>query len=118
MEKEKKNIYRIDASGKALGRLASEIAVILIEKNKPSYLPYKKEGNLVIVENVDKMKITGKKLWKKIYYHHTGYPGHLKQKKMIEIFKENPAEILKRAIFGMLPKNKLRKQMIKQVKFE
>lgn len=116
--KKEKNVYEIDATGKTLGRLASEIAIILMEKNKPSYLPYKKEEKLVIVKNVDKIKITGKKLREKMYYRHSGYPGHLKERKMIEIFKKSPAEVLKRAIFGMLPKNKLRKQMIKQVKFE
>lgn len=110
--------YTIDASGKILGRLAAEIAVLLRGKNMPGYLPYKDEGALVIVKNVDKIVISGKKMENKSYYRHSGYPSGLKKISMKSVFKKRPAEVLKRAIFGMLPKNKLREKQIKRLKFE
>ena len=118
MDKKTKDIYRIDATNQILGRLATKIATILMEKNKPFYVPYKKQSKLIIVKNVKKIKISGKKLSKKVYYRHTGYPGKLKKIKISEIFKKKPEKILKNTILGMLPKNKLRAKMIKQVKFE
>lgn len=108
--------YKIDATEKPLGRLAVEIAIKLRGKNKPGYLPYKDEGFSVEVENVEKMKFTGKKLEKKIYYHYTGYPGGLKETKMGKVFEKNPAEVLRKAVWGMLPKNKLRAKQIKRLK--
>lgn len=109
--------YTIDASGKSLGRLASEIAIILMGKHKPSFVPYKDLGDIVIVKNVEKIKFTGKKLEQKKYYHHTGYPGSLKIKKLKELFEKNPKDVLIKAVSRMLPKNKLRKNMIKRLKF-
>ncbi len=104
----KRETYTIDASGKVLGRLATEIAKLLRGKHKPDFLPNKDMGDFVIVKNVEKIKISGKKLEKKKYYRHTGYLGHLKEIPLKKLFKEKPAEVLKKAVFGMLPKNKLR----------
>jgi len=110
--------HKIDATGKVLGRLASEIAILLQGKHKPNFDPSKDMGDFVIVKNVDKMKITGKKLEQKKYYCHSGYLGHLKEIPLEKLLSKNPAEVLKKAVMKMLPKNKLRKKMIKRLKFE
>lgn len=112
----KRKTHKIDASDKVFGRLAVEIAGLLRGKNKPDFAPYKDEGDFVEVKNIGRIKITGKKMKKKIYYHHTGYPGGLKEVPMEKIFEKNPAEILRRAVYGMLPKNKLRSKQIKRLK--
>jgi len=108
----------IDATGKVLGRLATEIVFLLSGKNKPTFLPYKDDGDFVVIKNVGKLKFTGKKFEQKKYYHHTGYLGGLKEIPLKKIFEKNPAEILKKAVFGMLSKNKLRAKMIKRLKIE
>jgi len=108
----------IDATGRVLGRLASEIAILLRGKHKPNFMPNKDMGDVVIVKNVDKIKITGKKLEQKKYYHHTGYLGNLKEIPLKKIFQENPAKVLRKAVFGMLPKNRLRSRQIKRLKFQ
>ena len=113
-----KKEYRIDATGKVLGRLASDIVAILRGKNRPDFAPNKESGNLVIISNVGKMKITGKKLEQKTYFKHTGYLGKDQHNPMGKIFEKNPGEILRRAVMGMLPKNKLRDRQIKMLKFE
>lgn len=108
--------YKIDATNQSLGRLASKIAVLLQGKDSPDYAPNKVANVKVIVENVSKMKFTGKKFYQKVYRHHTGYLGHLKEKKLREVFEKNPTEVLKRAVLGMLPKNSLRSKRIKNLK--
>lgn len=108
----------IDATNKVLGRLASQIAVILRGKHKKNFDPAKDMGDFVIVKNVNKMKISGKKVEKKKYYRHSGYLGGLKEISLKKLFKENPAEVLKKAVYGMLPKNRLRKKIIKRLQFE
>ena len=118
MEQIKRETIKIDATGKVLGRLATEIAVLLKGKNKPGYLPNKDTGDIVVVSNAGKMKITGKKIEQKQYYHHTGYLGGLKAKSLKMLFPENPGEVLRLAVYGMLPKNKLRAKRIKRLKFE
>lgn len=110
--------HAIDATDKVLGRLATEIARFLTGKDKPNFRPDKDLGDYVIVKNVAKIRLTGKKLEKKIYYRHSGYLGHLKEIPLKKLFAEKPAEVLKRAVFGMLPKNKLRAKMIKRLKIE
>ncbi|OGD57370.1 50S ribosomal protein L13 [Candidatus Berkelbacteria bacterium RBG_13_40_8] len=107
-----------DASGKVLGRIASEIAIVLRGKDKPNFRPNLLVGDKVLVKNASKMIITGNKLEKKIYYHHTGYLGHLKETKMKDLMAKNPAEVLKKAVFGMLPKNKLRDIWMKNLEIE
>jgi large subunit ribosomal protein L13 len=105
--------HTIDVAGIPMGRAASQIAQILLGKNKTSYVPYKNEGDKVIVKNIKEIKFTGKKLVQKKYYHHTKYPGHLKTRKMGEVFEQAPAEVLKNAVIHMLPKNKLMKARMK-----
>ncbi len=103
-----KKIYTIDATGKILGRLATRIALILMGKRKTNYSPNIDMGDGVVVNNVSKMKFTGRKFEQKIYYHHSGYPGGLRERKMKDIFAKNPSELLNKAVYNMLPKNKLR----------
>lgn len=104
--------HKIDAEGKVLGRLATEIATLLRGKGKVNFLPHIDNGDFVVVKNSDKIKTTGKKIEQKVYYSYSGYPGGLKSKKMKDISR---AEALKRAVWNMLPKNKLRKDMIKRL---
>lgn len=110
--------YTIDASGKILGRLAAEIAVLLRGKNKPGFAPYKDADDFVVVKNIGKIIISGKKIEDKKYYHHTGYLGGLKETPLKKVFERNPGEVLRKAVLGMLPKNKLRPRQIKRLKFE
>lgn len=108
--------HTIDATGRPLGRLAVEIAKLLRGKHKPGFVPYKDEGDFVVVKNFKDIKITGKKLSKKLYYRYSGYPGGLRQIPMETLFKKNPQEILRKAVLRMLPKNKLRSRQIKRLK--
>ena len=101
-------VIKIDAENKILGRLATEIASILCGKNRADFQNYTYEGDKVEVAHVDKMKVTGKKMDNKIYYKHTGYLGHLKKTPLKVVFKKDSREVLRRAVYGMLPKNKLR----------
>lgn len=115
----KRENHIIDAEGKVLGKLAAEAAVLLKGKNKPAYLPNKDTGDFVTVKNVDKMIFTGKKFENKIYYRHSLYLGGLKKETMKELRqKKGSSEILKKAVMGMLPKNKLRAKRIKRLRFE
>ena len=114
----KREIHTIDATGKVLGRLATEIAVLLRGKHKPDFVPYKDMGDFVVVKNVDKIKVTGKKIEKKKYYRHSGYLGGLKEIPLKKLFEKNPAEVLRKAVWGMLPSNKLRPEQIKRLKFK
>lgn len=108
--------YTIDATGKVLGRLATEIAILLRGKHKPDFLPYKDIGDFVVVKNIKKIKLTGKKFDQKKYFRHSGYLGSLKEIPLKKIFEENPAWVFKKAVWGMLPKNRLRSKMIKRLK--
>jgi len=114
----KRETYIIDASDKVLGRLATQISILLQGKNKVDFAPHKDIGGIVIVKNVDKIKITGRKAKQKKYYHHSGYLGGLKEVPFEKIFERKPAEVLRKAVLGMLPKNKLRAKRIKRLKFE
>lgn len=113
----KQETHTIDAADKVLGRLALKIAMLLRGKHKPSFIPCEDMGDFVVVKNVDKIKVTGKKREQKIYYHHSGYLGGLKEVPFEKVFKRNPADVLKKAVWGMLPKNKLRSRQIKRLKF-
>ena len=110
--------HKIDASGKVLGRLASEVAVLLRGKHKPDFAPHKDMGDFVIIKNIESLKFTGKKMEQKKYFRHSGFLGGVRLVPLKELFKENPAEVLRKAVYGMLPKNKLRPKMIKRLKFE
>jgi large subunit ribosomal protein L13 len=109
-------IYTIDASGKKLGRLATEVAMKLMGKNKPDYLPYKLSNNKVIVFNVSKLVLTGNKFEDKKYWRHSGYLGGIKLSTFKEVFAKNPTKPFYLAVSRMLPKNKLRAKMIKNLK--
>jgi len=108
--------YIIDASGKTLGRMASEIARILRGKHKPIYTPHIDTGDYVIVVNAEKVKVTGKKRQNKIYYHHTGYPGGLKVISYDKLLEKKPERIIETAVKGMLPHNRLGRKMYKKLK--
>ncbi len=106
----------VDADGKVLGRLASEVASILRGKNKPIFTPHMDVGDHVIIINAGKIRVTGKKAKTKKYYRHTGYPGGLRSDNYSDLIKSNPAKILEKAIWGMLPHNKLGKKIYKKLK--
>jgi large subunit ribosomal protein L13 len=108
--------YVIDAQGQTLGRMATQIAVILKGKNKVSYVPHLDNGDNVIVINCDKFKVTGKKMTDKMYHRHTGYLGGLKSVSLETLLAKKPHKALEFAVSGMLPKNKLRKGMISRLK--
>jgi large subunit ribosomal protein L13 len=108
--------YVIDAKDQVLGRMASRIALYLRGKHKPVFTPNVDTGDFVIVVNADKVKVTGKKLTDKIYYHHTGYVGNVKAKLLNDRMKEEPEKVIVDAVWGMLPKNRLGRQMIKKLK--
>ena len=108
--------YVIDAEGKNLGRLSSEIASILRGKKKPIYTPHVDTGDYVIVVNADKITVTGKKMTDKIYKRHTGYPGGLKEITLERLLEKKPEEALRHAVKGMMPKGRLGRQMYKKLK--
>jgi len=114
----KREHHVIDAEGKAPGRIATEVAMILRGKNKPSFAPHIDAGDYVRVINAGKLNFTGLKLVQKDYYHHTMYPGGLKTTSMKKVFENDPADVVKRAVYGMLPKNKLRDGMFKRLTVE
>lgn len=116
MKNRERTAHTIDATNKSLGRLATEIAVLLMGKNKATFERHIDGGDSVNVVNFDAVKITGNKREQKTYYRHSGYPGGLKEEKLESLLERNPGEVLKRAVYGMLPKNKLRPLMIKRLK--
>jgi len=108
--------YVVDAEDAVLGRLATKIATYIRGKNKPIFTPNVDTGDFVIVINADKVRLTGKKLTDKVYYHHSGYVGGIKAQTAKELFEKKPEEIIEKAVWGMLPKNKLGRAMIKKLK--
>ncbi|MEF8847239.1 MAG: 50S ribosomal protein L13 [Candidatus Paceibacterota bacterium] len=107
--------HTIDAEGEKLGRMASQIAKLLRGKHKPTFNPREDRGDFVEVENIGNMEVSGKKLEQKSYYYHTGHPGGIKEEQMKELMEEDPGEVLKRAVKGMLPDNKLREDQMKRL---
>jgi large subunit ribosomal protein L13 len=106
--------YVVDAEGKTLGRLATQIADMLRGKGKPEYTPHVDTGDFVVVVNAEKIVVTGNKLDDKIYYRHSGYPGGLKSRSLRDELARRPTEVLRKAVKGMLPRNRLaRAQMCK-----
>lgn len=112
----KREKHTIDASGKILGRLATEVATILMGKNKPNYVPYLDMGDYVVVTNASKVKLTGKKKLKKKYIRHSGYPGGLKSETFDKMILRKPEYVIEHAVKGMLPRSRLGRQMIKKLK--
>ena len=108
--------YVIDATDQVLGRVATKAATILTGKHRPRYAPFLLSGDHVIIVNADKIKMTGEKLDKKVYRWHTLYPGGLKEVGARKVFESKPERLIREAVLGMLPKNKLRKRMVKRLK--
>jgi large subunit ribosomal protein L13 len=108
--------YVVDAEGQVLGRLATQIADRLRGKGKPQYTPHVDTGDFVVVVNAEKIAVTGTKLDSKLYYRHSGYPGGLKQRPLREQLERQPTEVLRKAVKGMLPRNKLARQQITKLK--
>jgi large subunit ribosomal protein L13 len=111
-----KKWYVIDGEGKTVGRLSSKIARILRGKEKPQFTPHADIGDFVIIVNADKLKFTGKKWDNKRYYWHTGHPGGIKSIAAGDLSDKKPEEILKKAVWGMLPKNRMQKKLITRLK--
>ena len=107
--------YVVDATGHTLGRLASEVASVLRGKNKPIFTPHMDCGDYVIIVNADKIKVSGKKLDQKIYYHHSDYVGGMKETTLREKLNKKPEEVIELAVKGMLPKGPLGRQMYKKL---
>jgi len=108
--------YVVDAEGETLGRLATRIADTLRGKSKPSYTPHVDTGDFVVVVNADKVAVTGKKLEQKQYYRHSGYPGGLRSRTLAEELERRPTEVLRKAVRGMLPRNRLARTQISKLK--
>lgn len=112
----KRETHTIDASGKILGRLAGEVAIILMGKKKSGFVPYLDTGDLVIVTNASQVKVTGKKMKDKTYTRHSGYPGGLRVETFDKMIAKKPGFVIEHAVKGMLPHNKLGREMIKKLK--
>ena len=107
--------YVVDAADCTLGRMASEVAKILRGKNKPQFTPHVDTGDYVIIVNAEKIKVTGKKLDQKVYYHHSGYVGGMKETTLKEMLAKKPEKVLELAVKGMLPKGPLGRSMLKKL---
>ncbi len=112
----KTSTVTIDASGKVLGRLASEVALLLRGKTSASFSPWKEPDLVVTVYNLKNIKITGKKSENKVYYHHTGYLGSLRTRTYKELFEKDATIVFQKAVRGMLPANRLRRRLLKRLK--
>ena len=108
--------YLIDAKGMNLGRLSTKIAELLMGKHKPAYSPNVITGDVVVVINGAKIKVTGNKLTDKYYYRHSGYPGGLTETSLKEMLEKHPTRVIEHSVAGMLPKNKLKAEMLKNLK--
>lgn len=115
MEEIKRGKHKIDAAGKAVGRVATEVATLLRGKNKPTFEPHIDAGDFVTIVNAGQVKFTGKKFVQKDFFHHTMYPGGLRREALKTAFDNDPTSVMKRAVYGMLPKNRLRDLMIKRL---
>lgn len=111
----KRDKIEIDAAGQSAGRVATRVAMALRGKNKAGFAPHIDNGAYVTVINSAGLKFTGRKLVQKDYYHHTMHPGGIKRTPMKKVFDQNPSSVLRRAVNGMLPKNKLRREMMKRL---
>jgi large subunit ribosomal protein L13 len=108
--------YVVDAQGQVLGRMASEIAKILRGKNKPMFTPNADAGDFVVVINAKEIRLTGKKLEKKVYYRHTDYPGGIRERTAAKMLEESPEDLVRLAVKGMLPKNRLSRRLVTKLK--
>ncbi len=108
--------WEINAEGKTLGRLASKIASLLRGKHKPNFSPFLDVGDFVVVVNAEKIRVTGKKLKEKLYRYHSGHLGNLREFTLEEMLQRKPEEVIKEAVWGMLPKNRLGRKLMKKLK--
>ena len=108
--------YVVDATGKTLGRLSTEIANRLRGKHKPEFTPHVDTGDYIVVVNAEKVKVTGNKTTDKVYHHHTGYPGGIKSITFDQLIDKAPERIIEKAVKGMMPKNKLSRSMMTKLK--
>jgi len=108
--------YVVDAEGKHLGRLATEIVRVLRGKNKPQYTPHVDVGDFVVVVNADRVAVTGRKAEQRVYRRHSGYPGGMKETSYEQMLARKPAEVLRRAVYGMMPKTRLARKQFKKLK--
>jgi large subunit ribosomal protein L13 len=108
--------YVVDAEGKHLGRLATEIVRVLRGKNKPQYTPHVDVGDFVVVVNTDRVAVTGRKAEQKVYRRHSGYPGGMKETSYEQMLARKPTEILRKAVYGMMPKTRLARKQFKKLK--
>ncbi|RJP22936.1 MAG: 50S ribosomal protein L13 [Candidatus Omnitrophota bacterium] len=108
--------HLIDAEGEILGRLATKVATLLTGKHKPIYTPFLDTGDHVIIVNAEKIRLTGKKMNDKLMIHYTGYPGGLRKKNYEKAIKDNPVRVIEKAVWGMMPKNRLGRKMIKKLR--
>lgn len=106
----------VDAEDMVLGRLASQIALVLRGKNKPTFTPHVDTGDFVVVVNAEKIRLTGNKLDDKVYYRHSGYPGGIKSMTAREMLEKKPDQLVRKAVRGMMPKNRLGRQMLNKLK--
>ncbi|KKT80814.1 MAG: 50S ribosomal protein L13 [Candidatus Yanofskybacteria bacterium RIFCSPHIGHO2_02_FULL_44_12b] len=110
--------YTVDATNQSLGRLSSKIAVLLRGKNLPSYEPNRNSNAEVLVKNLKKSKFTGQKFNSKVYHHYSGYHSGIKSRKLSELWATQPNKVLRQMVYNMLPKNKMRDKVIKNLKFD
>ena len=115
-EEIEKKWWLIDADGRTLGRLATEVATLLRGKRKPEFTPFIDCGDFVVIVNAEKINVTGKKIEQKKYYSHSGYPGGLKVNTLKELLDKKPEEVIRKAVWGMVPKGKLGRAVYKKLK--
>jgi large subunit ribosomal protein L13 len=108
--------YVVDAEGKTLGRLATQIANVLRGKHKPTYTPHVDVGDFVIVVNAEKVAVTGDKREKKLYWRHSGYPGGIRSRTLGDLLEKRPEEVIRKAVKGMLPRNRLARQQLRKLR--
>ncbi len=111
-----KKWWLVNAEGRVLGRLATQVATLLRGKSKPQFAEHCDTGDFVIVVNAEKIRLTGRKTEEKVYYSHSGYPGGLKSEKLKDLLRDKPEEVIRRAVWGMIPKNKLGRRVFKKLK--
>jgi large subunit ribosomal protein L13 len=115
-ENRQRDWYVVDADGKTLGRLATKIADALRGKRKPEYTPHCDTGDFVVVVNAEKVRVTGNKPQRKLYHRHSGYPGGLRSRTFAEMLDRRPEEVIRKAVKGMLPRNRLGRQQLRKLK--
>ena len=115
-ENRQRDWYVVDAEGKTLGRLATQLADMLRGKRKPEYTPHCDSGDFVVVVNAEKVAVTGKKLEQKRYWRHSGYPGSIRSRTLGEMLERRPEEVIRKAVKGMLPRNRLARQQLTKLK--